>query len=187
MAFLPTNEESGRGQVGPAAQYWAEVKRNREDLRHSLSHSIKCSCGTTNTRHAPTCDLSRVEDCVFLTSLAVPLKGCVAGSVCEASTEIAARRMSDLTHRLSTAEEIAEFKTAQKDRLQRIKEQDRAIAESQGRIVTQAPAQGNTLVLTQEALKAALSPELLKQMGYVPANAKSNKDAPQSPAQGGNN
>ena len=166
MGFLPTVEETARGG-SVAEQYWAQVKDERNRLREELLGEAKCDCGSVNLRHKPSCPMSRVEDCVFITSRAVPLKGVIPGSVCEATTDIAARRISDLTHRLSTAEEIRDFRAGQRERLQRSRDQDRAIAESQGHIINNAGP--TTAGLTPEALRAALTPDMLKSMGYVAA------------------
>ena len=154
MAFISTTQGTGRANQTLAERYWSAVGTTAHQLREAL---------LTN---AP--DKTRVEDAIFITSLNLPLRGFTPGSVCDMTTEMAARRIVDATHRIATPKEVAEFKTDQDLRMHAAHTQDRELAAANGRASTQPP---------QPIL---ITPETLAQMGYAPVKTKAAE-------KGGNN
>ena len=91
----------------------------------------------------------------FITSLDVPEKGVTPDAVCEVSAEMAARRMAERTHRLSSKAEIDQF------------HKDQAARYRECRILTEKQKNNSTLALT---------PELAAQLGFMaPAVVEQDK------------
>ena len=146
MAFLSTTQNTGKANQTLAELYWSAVGATAHQLRTGLLENAS--------------DKTRVEDSVFITSLDLPLKGFTPGSVCDMTTEMAARRIVDATHRLALPEEIAGFKAGQDSRLRMTQVQDRELAAANGRATAQPPQ------------PVFITPETLAQMGYAPVKAK---------------
>lgn len=93
-------------------QYWAAVRKAGDEIAASGQSSV------------------------FITSLDVPFKPeWRAGVICEATPELAGRWITDRTHRVSTPEEIAEFKRQQGLREEACKAQTKILNHKSGRTI----------------------------------------------------